>query len=107
MGEPNNCKKLLSIYEYIVYGGKTWGTETSKYPQEKKENFSILQVVASESRKAQTISGNTYGVRTTQVTEFCSRNVLEKHTKESESLVSETKRRTVVSRVVQDTRNPV
>ena len=45
--------------------------------------------MASESRRAQTISRNTYGVRTTDVTLKHSRNVLGKHTKESESLVSE------------------
>jgi hypothetical protein len=33
--------------EYIVRGKRTRGTETSKYPQEKKEN-SILKVAASE-----------------------------------------------------------
>ena len=42
----------------------TWGTETSQYPQEKKEK-SIPRVVASEIGRAQTISSNTYGVRTT------------------------------------------
>ena len=31
----------VSIYESIVYGRETGGTETSKYPQEKKEK-SIL-----------------------------------------------------------------
>ena len=31
----------------VVYRRGTWGTETSKYPQEKKEN-SIPRVVASE-----------------------------------------------------------
>ena len=38
MGEPANCKKLVFIHEYIVYGSDTRGTETSKYPEEKKEN---------------------------------------------------------------------
>ena len=63
--------------------------------------------MASESRRAQTGSRNTPRVRTTDVTLKRSRNVLGKHTKESESLVSETWKRAVVSRVVQDTRNPV
>ena len=38
------------VYPYmskVVYEKGTWGTETSKYPQEKKEN-SIPRVVASE-----------------------------------------------------------
>ena len=42
------------VYPYIskvVYEKGTWGTETSKYPQEKKEN-SIPRVVASEIGRA-------------------------------------------------------
>ena len=35
------------VDEYIVFRKRTRGTETSKYPQEKKEN-SIPKVVASE-----------------------------------------------------------
>ena len=35
----------------VVYVRGTWGTETSKYPQEKKEN-SIPRVVASEIGEA-------------------------------------------------------
>ena len=41
---------------------ETWGTETSKYPQEKKEK-SILLVAASESERGQTRSRNTSGVK--------------------------------------------
>ena len=52
------------MHEYIVYGRETWGTETSKYPQEKKEN-SIPKVVASEIGRAQTRRRNSPGVRTT------------------------------------------
>ena len=48
----------------VVYRRGTWGTETSKYPQEKKEN-SIPKVVASEIGRAQTRGSNTSGVRTT------------------------------------------
>ena len=48
----------------VVYERGTWGTETSKYPQEKKEK-SIPRVVASEIGRAQTMSSNTHGVRTT------------------------------------------
>ena len=42
------------VYPYmskVVYRKGTWGTETSKYPQEKKEN-SIPKVVASERGRA-------------------------------------------------------
>ena len=35
-GNPSGVNALTSIHKYIVYGGETWGTETSKYPQEKK-----------------------------------------------------------------------
>ena len=41
--------------------GETRGTETSKYPQEKKEN-SIPKVAASEIGRAQTGGRNTTGV---------------------------------------------
>ena len=41
--------------------GETRGTETSKYPQEKKEN-SIPKVAASEIGRAQTEGRNTIGV---------------------------------------------
>ena len=33
----------------------TWGTETSKYPEEEKENLSISKVAASEMERAQTV----------------------------------------------------
>ena len=45
-------KKLVNPYmSKVVYRRGTWGTETSKYPQEKKEN-SIPKVVASEIGRA-------------------------------------------------------
>ena len=50
----------------VVYEKGTWGTETSKYPQEKKEN-SIPKVVASEIGRAQTRRRNSSGVRTTKL----------------------------------------
>ena len=50
----------------VVYRRGTWGTETSKYPQEKKEN-SIPKVVASEIGRAQTRRRNSPGVRTTKL----------------------------------------
>ena len=56
----------MPVYPYmskVVYVRGTWGTETSKYPQEKKEN-SIPKVVASEIGRAQTGGSNTTGVRT-------------------------------------------
>ena len=53
----------VSIYEYIVYVRGTRGTETSKYPEEKKVK-TISQVVASEREAAQTMCRNIHGVRT-------------------------------------------
>ena len=53
------------VYPYmskVVYERGTWGTETSKYPQEKKEN-SIPKVVASEIGGAETIFRNRNGVK--------------------------------------------
>ena len=50
------------MHEYIVYGRETWGTETSKYPQEKKEK-SIPRVAASEKGRAQTRDRNIIGVK--------------------------------------------
>ena len=44
--------RLLSG-ECIAGTERTWGTETSKYPQEKKKTF-IPSVAASESGSAQT-----------------------------------------------------
>ncbi len=40
--QPKLNKLQVSIYESIVYGRDTLGTETSKYQQEKKENIDFL-----------------------------------------------------------------
>ena len=65
MRELYLVKQLDNPYiSKVVYERGTWGTETSKYPQEKKEN-SIPKVVASEIGRAQTRGSNTSGVRTT------------------------------------------
>ena len=37
MGKPTVRNGVVSIPEYIGYRGQTRGTETSKYPEEKKE----------------------------------------------------------------------
>ena len=47
----------------VVCEKGTWRTETSQYPQEKKEK-SISKVVASEIDRAQTRISNDTGVRT-------------------------------------------
>ena len=47
----------------------TRGTETSKYPEEKKET-SIPKVVASEIGRAQTVCRNTCGVKDYEIQEI-------------------------------------
>ena len=54
MGEPGGSNVPSLADESIVCAGGTRGTETSKYPEEKKEK-SISSVAASESEGAQTI----------------------------------------------------
>jgi hypothetical protein len=57
MGEPPSGEPEGSHTESIGMGGDTGGTETSKYPEEKKE-ISIPEVAASEQGRAQTIYDN-------------------------------------------------
>ena len=54
MGQPNMSNVILSYDEYIVIVKEYPGTETSNYPEEKKDKISIPSVAASESGKAQT-----------------------------------------------------
>ena len=54
MGKPGGSNVPSSVNESIVHEKGTRGTETSKYPEEKKET-SISSVAASESEGAQTI----------------------------------------------------
>ena len=53
MGEPITCNGVISIGKYIAYERATRGTETSKYPEEKKTKV-IPRVAASEIGGAQT-----------------------------------------------------
>ena len=53
MGKPGWSNVQSSIAEYIGYRRGTRGTETSKYPKEKKTKV-ISQVAASEREIAQT-----------------------------------------------------
>ena len=61
MGEPGCGNAQSSMNESIVHEKGTRGSETSKYPEEKKEN-SIPLVVASEEGRGQTVSLRTHGV---------------------------------------------
>ena len=57
MRELNTSNVVLHHNEKIVMSEGTWGTETSNYPEEKKEK-SIPKVVASEIGRAQTLYRN-------------------------------------------------
>ena len=61
MGEPGRGNARSPTNESIVREEGTRGSETSKYPEEKKEN-SISLVVASEKERGQTASLRTRGV---------------------------------------------
>ena len=66
----------------------TRGSETSKYPEEKKEN-SISLVVASEEERGQTEGLRTLGVEEQRYTTISELNDLERSAKEGDSPVSE------------------
>ena len=61
MGKPGRGNARSPVDEYIVHEEGTRGSETSKYPEEKKEN-SISLVVASEEERGQTAGLRTGGV---------------------------------------------
>ena len=68
----------------------TRGSETSKYPEEKKEN-SISLVVASEEERGQTEGLRTLGVEEQRYTTIGELNGLERSIKEGDNPVSEAK----------------
>ena len=88
MGEPGRGNARSPTNESIVCEEGTRGSETSKYPEEKKEN-SISLVVASEEERGQTEGLRTLGVEEQRHTTIAELNGLERSTKESDSLVSE------------------
>ena len=88
MGEPGWGNAQSPMNESIVHEEGTRGRETSKYPEEKKEN-SISLVVASEEERGQTEGLRTLGVEEQQHTTIGELNDLERSTKEGDSPVSE------------------
>ena len=72
----------------IVRQEGTRGSETSKYPEEKKEN-SIPLVVASEKGRGQTRGLRTPGVEGRRDTKIGDSNVLESTTRDGDSPVGE------------------
>ena len=88
MGEPGwgNTQSLPS--EYIGWIEGTRGTETSKYPEEKKEK-SILLVAASEEGRGQTECLRTFGVAGQRRVKISDPNELESSTRDGDSPVGE------------------
>ena len=88
MGEPGRGNARSPTNESIVREEGTRGSETSKYPEEKKEN-SISLVVASEEERGQTVGLRTSGVAGRRDPTIADPKRLESRTKESDSLVGE------------------
>ena len=88
MGEPGRGNARSPTNESIVREEGTRGSETSKYPEEKKEN-SISLVVASEEERGQTAGLRTSGVAGRRYQTIADPKRLESRTEESDSLVGE------------------
>ena len=88
MGEPGWGNAQSPLNESIVQLEGTRGSETSKYPEEKKEN-SISLVVASEEERGQTEGLRTLGVEEQRYTTIGELNGLERSIKEGDNPVSE------------------
>ena len=92
MGEPGCGNAQSSTDESIVCERGTRGSETSKYPEEKKEN-SITLVVASEEVRGQTGGLRTAGVEGGRQLTIADLKLLERSTGEGDSPVREGKDR--------------
>ena len=88
MGKPGQGNAWSPMNESIVHEEGTRGSETSKYPEEKKEN-SIPLVVASEEGRGQTRGLRTPGVEGRRDTKIGDSNVLESTTRDGDSPVGE------------------
>ena len=88
MGKPGGSNVPSSVNESIVHEKGTRGTETSKYPEEKKEN-SIALVVASEEARGQTRGLRTPGVEGRRNMTIVDLNCLERQTRDGDSPVRE------------------
>ena len=92
MGEPGWGNAQSSMDESIVHEKGTRGSETSKYPEEKKEN-SITLVVASEEVRGQTGGLRTAGVAGRRNPKVGDPKRLESRAEESDRLVGEAENR--------------
>ena len=88
MGEPGRGNARSPTNESIVREEGTRGSETSKYPEEKKEN-SISLVVASEEERGQTVGLRTHGVEGLRDLKIADPNRLERRAEEGDSPVGE------------------
>ena len=88
MGEPGGSDVPSSMNESIVHEKGTRGSETSKYPEEKKEN-SIPLVVASEEGRGQTGGLRTSGVAERRQAKVGERKRLESRAREGDRPVRE------------------
>ena len=88
MGEPGRGNARSPTNESIVREEGTRGSETSKYPEEKKEN-SITLVVASEEVRGQTVGLRTGGVAGLRQLRIADLNRVEMRTEEGDSPVRE------------------
>ena len=87
-GNPAGVMPSHSRLNQIGRAEGTRGSETSKYPEEKKEN-SISLVVASEEERGQTVSLRTHGVEERRNMTIGEPNGLERPVKEGDNPVGE------------------
>ena len=88
MGEPGWGNAQSPMNESIVHEEGTRGSETSKYPEEMKEN-SIPLVVASEEGRGQTEGLRTLGVEERRYTTISEPKDLERSVREGDNPVGE------------------
>lgn len=87
-GNPAGVMPSHSRLNQIGRAEGTRGSETSKYPEEKKEN-SISLVVASEEERGQTVSLRTHGVEERRHATIDELKDLERSVREGDSPVGE------------------
>ena len=87
-GNPAGVMPSHSRLNQIGRAEGTRGSETSRYPEEKKEN-SISLVVASEEERGQTVSLRTHGVEERRYVTIDEPKDLERPVREGDSPVGE------------------
>ena len=92
MGEPGRGNARSPTNESIVREEGTRGSETSKYPEETKENSSSL-VVASEEERGQTVGLRTHGVEGRQELKIGDPKPMESGSEDGDRPVGETENR--------------